>query len=547
MKVKTIKGEVLIVGGGAAGLRAAIAAKEANVNVLIVSKEAFGHAHSDKAMGGINVAIKSPATPQQHYQDTVKGGWYMSNQRLVYTFTQEMPDRVHDLISYGVKFDRLADGSFYTWAGGKQSAPLNLCAGDYTGREMMHGLAHQVRKLHVPFYPNHFITKLFTKKGRITGAFAIDTQTNEPTFFSAKAIILAAGGAGQLYKITSNEPTNTGEGYSMAADIGAELVDMEFVQFHPTGMAYPENVRGSLITEKVRGHKGKLFNAHGERFMQRYQPERMELAGRDEVARAIYTEIQEGRGTVHGGVYLDIRELGEVEIKRLVPEVYEKLKNIGVDITREQMEITPTMHHMMGGVKINEWGETNVHGFFAAGEVTGGIHGANRLGGNSLAEGQVFGRRAGMRAAEYAKKHGIMKPNTQQIEEELERIGGITTRGNGIPAKELRDTLKETMWTNVGIIRNTSDLQKAQGDVSRLRKESNTITRQSDSIVYALETIEMLHVAQLIIVAALQRTESRGAHYRSDYPTIDKEWEKNIVITQKGDTLHTKIVPTVKL
>lgn len=544
---ETITTDILILGGGGAGLRAAIESATLGQKVFIISKEAFGRAHTEKAMGGINVAIKAPATPEQHFGDTVKGGWYVGNQRLVDIFTREMPDRVHDLVSYGVNFDRLPDGSFYTWAGGKQSAPLNLCAGDYTGREMMHGLVAETQKRGVKFLADHYVTKLLARDNKIYGAVALNLQTGALVVIQTKAIILAAGGGGQLYKITSNEPSNTAEGYAFAFDIGAPLIDMEFIQFHPTGMAYPESVQGSLITEKVRGHKGKLFNSKGERFMTRYQPERMELAGRDEVARAIFTEVKEGRGTEHGGVYLDVRELGHDEILKLIPDVYEKFHAVGVDISKQQMEITPTMHHMMGGVKIDEWGATPVAGFFAAGEVTGGIHGSNRLGGNSLAEGQVFGRRAGIQASTYAKNATLSDIPHDLVAAEVKRVTSYKPQKQGKTYGDIRKKLKTTMWDNVGIVREESKLKRALTDIETLEDTMKDVTASdTPSLQAVLETAEMIKVARLITTAALARTESRGSHFRQDFPDMDKKWEKNILLSQKGKTIDVHVVNTVK-
>lgn len=544
---ETVVVDFLIIGGGGAGLRAAIEAAKRGTKLGVISKEAFGHAHTDKAMGGLNVAIKAPATPELHYQDTVKGGWYVNNHKLVHIFTHEMPARIHDLVSYGVEFDRLPDGSFYTWAGGKQTAPLNLCAGDYTGREMMQGLAHEVKKHKVPFYPNHFVIKLFSDKDGVYGALAFDNGTRKFIFFKTKAIMAAAGGAGQLYKITSNEPSNTGEGYVWGYDVGAELLDMEFIQFHPTGMAFPDKVRGKLITEKVRGHKGKLFNTKGERFMLRYQPERKELAGRDEVTRAIYTEVKEGRGTKHEGVYLDVRELGLPEIKKLIPEVYDNFKKVGVDISKEMMEISPTMHHMMGGIKINEWGETNVPGFFAAGEVAGGMHGANRLGGNSLAEGQVFGRRTGIRASELVAKTKSRKTPSDEISQEANRLTKLMKRKTGVSFSDIRKQMQQVMWDKVGIVRDGKMLKEAEKDIAAITREAKDMKATPKTLQAMLETEKMLQLARLIITPAILRKESRGAHFRSDYPTIDKKWEKNIIVRKKNGEIGTEIRETVRL
>ena len=305
MTIETIDTDVLIIGSGGAGLRAAIAATEAGVKVLVVAKELLKEAHTGWAMGGINVAIKNPATPQMHFEDTINGGWYVNNYKLARIFAEEMPARVHDLERYGVQFDRLPDGTYFTWASGKQTAPLNLCAGDYTGYEMMRGLLEEVYRLNIPFLENHYVAKLIKQGNKVVGAFLIDNQTSQYKIVQAKATIVATGGGGNMYRINTNAPSNTGEGYAWGLDLGAILVDMELVQFHPTGMAHPPEKRGSLVTEKVRGNGGILKNKDGERFMVRYQPKHLELAGRDEVTRAIYQEIQEGRGTEHGGVYLD--------------------------------------------------------------------------------------------------------------------------------------------------------------------------------------------------------------------------------------------------
>src|SRR5437660_609454 len=420
--VETIETDILIIGSGGSGLRAAIEATEClsadlsvasapaalvggkarqrGAGVLVVAKEFLKDAQTGWAMGGLNVAMKEPATPLMHFEDTINGGWYINNYKLARIFAEEMPDRIHDLESYGVKFDRLPDGSYFVWAGGKQSAPLNLCAGDYTGREMMQGLLAEVERLHIPFLEYHYVARLLKQGDWVVGAFLIDNQTGAYKVVRAKATIVATGGGGNMYQINTNAPSDTGEVYAWALDVGAELADMEMVQFHPTGMAYPPEKRGILVTEKVRGNGGILKNKHGERFMQRYQPQRLELAGRDEVTRAIYQEIAEGRGTEHGAVYLDVTHWEEGKAEKLVPDVFAAHMAVGIDIRKQMMEITPSMHHMMGGFVINEWGETNVAGLYAIGEVTTSVHGANRLGGNSLAEGQVFGRRAGIHAAE---------------------------------------------------------------------------------------------------------------------------------------------------
>lgn len=546
---ETTATDVLIIGGGGAGLRAAIEAAKHNVKVLIVIKEPLGVAHTSMAAGGLNVAIKAPATSKQHYDDTIKGGWHVNNHKLVKIFSEEMPDRIYDLESYGVKFDRLPDGSFYTWAGGKQSAPLNLCAGDYTGREMMQGLKAEVLRLKIPSLPNHFVTKLLKSKNQVVGAFAIDQKTGKCKIILAKATVVATGGAGQLYEITSNAPSNTGEGYAWGLDVGAKMIDMEFVQFHPTGMVYPEQLRGALVTEKVRGHGGKLINNKGERFMTRYQPERMELAGRDEVARAIYQELQEERGTKHGGIYLDVTHWKKGDVEKLIPEVFQTHMEVGIDIRKQKMEIAPTMHHMMGGFKINEWGETSIPGLFATGEITASIHGANRLGGNSLAEGQVFGRRAGIRSAEYSQDVilSLKDEESKDIVNEIARVEALKKRKTGIKPHILIKKLKMLMWKYAGMIRDEKNMQKGLSELKKLQQEATNVSAKGkEELQVALELIEMLKVAEMIIVAALEREESRGAHFRSDFPKMDDQWERNIILQKKKDKITTEIVSVIK-
>jgi succinate dehydrogenase/fumarate reductase flavoprotein subunit len=502
-------------------------------------------------MGGLNVAMKAPATPQMHFKDTIDGGWFINNYKLVKIFSEEMPERIHDLEQYGVKFDRLPDGSYFTWAGGKHSAPLNLCAGDYTGREMMQGLLAELDRLAIPFLEYHYVTKLIKQSGRVVGAFLIDMKTGEYKFVQAKATIVATGGGGHMYQINTNAPSNTGEGYAWALDVGAELVDMEMIQFHPTGMAYPPEKRGKLVTEKVRGggiSKGLLKNKLGERFMERYQPERLELAGRDEVTRAIFQEIQEGRGTSHGAVYLDITHWEDGEAERIVPDVFAEHMEIGVDIRKQMMEITPSMHHMMGGFVINEWGETNIAGLYAIGEVTASIHGANRLGGNSLAEGQVFGRRAGIHAAAYSKNVETAYIAQQALDAEVSRIEDFLQRKAGAQASVILQEIQSIMWHKVGIIRDAEKLALAQQEIKKLQDEAHSLCAEDKSQVQpCLEVQDMLKTAEVIILAALQRQESRGAHFRSDYPQLDPAWEKNIrVYKDQEGKLVTKVVSLVK-
>ncbi len=546
--IQKLDTDVLIIGSGGSGLRAAIAAAEKGVQALVVAKEFLLEAHTGMAMGGINVAMKSPATPKQHFEDTIKGGWFINNYKLARIFAEEMPDRIRDLESYGVKFDRLADGSYFTWASGKTSAPLNLCAGDFTGREMMQGLVAELKRCQIPYLEYHYVTKLFKQDNKVVGAFLIDSKTGEYKVVQAKATIVATGGGGNMYQVHTNARSNTGEGYAWALDVGAELVDMEMIQFHPTGMAYPPEVRGTLVTEKVRGNGGILKNKLGERFMMRYQPERLELAGRDEVARAIYQEIQEGRGTDHGAVYLDTTHWEEGKVEKLVPDVFANHMDVGIDIRKQMMEITPSMHHMMGGFVINEWGETSIEGLYAVGEVTASVHGANRLGGNSLAEGQVFGRRAGLRSSEYSQSHKNTAVNQSALDAEVTRLNAVLQKKEGVKVGTILKKIKSVMWNEVGIIRDADKLQQAKQEIKKLEKEAQSLYARDVAEQQAcLEVQDMLRVAETIILSAIVRTESRGAHYRLDYPELDSDWEKNIRVYQDAQgKLCTKLVPLTK-
>lgn len=544
--------DILVIGAGGAGLRGAIAAKEAGANVLLVGKEVLGCAHTGMAMGGMNVAIVPPATPAFHAQITNEGGYFITNQKIVKTFTEEMPDRVRDLERYGVMFDRTDKGAFYVWAGPKQKYPLNVCVGDYTGREMMQGLVDELRKLQIPYRDEFFISKVLIKQRRVVGAVGMDLKTGDLTVFQTKSILVATGGAGRMYAVTTNAASNTGDGYALALDVGCDLVDMEMVQFHPTGMAYPPSSRGVLVTEKVRAHGGILKNKNGERFMSRYFPKEMELAKRDEVSRAIYQEVKEGRGTAHDAVYLYVNHWPKEEILDKIPDVYGLYKNVGVDISKEPMEVYPSMHHMMGGIRIDEWGKTNVEGLFAAGEAAGGVHGANRLGGNSIAEGQVFGRRAALSAVSYARVHGFDVLPDASVAAERRRIDAYRKSDHGIAPHSIEQKLKQIMWEYVGIYRDEAELTHAKKALKQLAAEvrnmraRTTIKQRNRDIQDCLEVANMLQTAQAVVDAAILRKESRGAHSRIDYPVALDAWKKNIVVRRRNNEIVTSIVSLVE-
>jgi succinate dehydrogenase / fumarate reductase flavoprotein subunit len=406
--------DVLIIGAGGAGLRAAIAAAEKGLSVGIVSKSLLGKAHTVMAEGGIAAAMSNVDPDdswRQHFIDTMNSGKFLNNWRKVEIYTKEAPEGVYELEQWGALFNRTPEGKISQRPFGGHTYRRLAHVGDRTGLEMIRTLQEKALATDAKVYMETTVTRLFKDaRGRIIGALAYTRENGKFIYFKTKAVVMATGGWGRIYKVTSNSWEGTGDGVILAYEAGAELVDMEMVQFHPTGMVWPPGARGILVTEGVRGEGGVLRNADGERYMERYDPDKMELSTRDVVARANYTEVQEGRGTPHGGVYLDITHLGYDNIMKKLPTMYEQfLKLADIDISREPMEVFPTVHYNMGGIKVEpENCATNVPGLFAAGEAAGGLHGANRLGGNSLGDLLVFGRRAGTGAAEYLEQseHG---------------------------------------------------------------------------------------------------------------------------------------------
>lgn len=534
--------DVLIIGSGGAGCRAAIEASIHDLDIMIVSKGlSFKSGCTTLAEGGYNAsfaAVDYADTPEAHFEDTLKGGAYLNDPELVRILVDEAPQRLIELESFGALFDRQESGEINQRPFGGQTFRRTCFQGDRTGHEMMSALKEEVIRRNITTMDEIMITSLIKSEDdqKVIGATGLSLKDSKFLIFKAKSVIFASGGAGWLYPVTSNTLQKTGDGFSASYDAGADLLDMEQVQFHPTGMIHPESRKGVLVTEAVRGEGGKLINAKDERFMKNYDP-RGELATRDVVARAIYNEIREGRGTPRGGVYLDVTHLPDEVIEEKLETMLLQFLDVGVDIRREPMEVAPTAHHFMGGIKINERGESTVKNLFAAGEVTGGIHGANRLGGNALADTQVFGKRAGETAAKNAHQEKI-ESNDDFVDKEEKRIKSFFKNGCYYPF-EIKKELEEVMWKNAAIIRNEKGLKEALDrimnlkDMARDLKVQNIVSYNKD-LLDALEVVKMLEVAELVVKSAILRRESRGAHYREDFPKTKDEWKKSIVFNKGG-------------
>lgn len=540
--------DVLVVGSGGAGCRAAIEASKFNLNVTIVSKGlSFKSGCTTLAEGGYNAAfgyVDSEDSVDVHFQDTMKGGAYLNDMRLVRILVDEAQERLIELESFGAIFDRQESGKLNQRPFGGQSFRRTCFQGDRTGHEMMMALKEEVTRQKIKTLDEVAVTSLIMDKDndRVIGACGVSLRDTKFLVFKAKSVILASGGAGWLYPVTSNAIQKTGDGYSLAYNAGADMLDMEQVQFHPTGMLYPDSRRGVLVTEAVRGEGGKLFNVNMERFMKNYD-ERGELATRDVVARAIYNEIREGRGTENGGVYLDVTHLPPEDVEEKLETMLLQFLDVGVDIRKEAMEVAPTAHHFMGGVKISPNCETNIKNLYAAGEVTGGVHGANRLGGNALADTQVFGKRAGEAAAKNAKLYEF-EYNEAQVDMEEDRLLELFKDGTVYP-HELRTELMEIMWENTAIIRNEDGLKRALNKIEELKQKISNMKVPSGSgynknLLDALEIKNMLTVASLVTQSALIRRESRGSHYREDYPETDDRWKRSIVMNKNKDFRYLK-------
>ena len=466
-RYETREHDVLIIGAGGAGLRAAVAAAEHGLSVGIVTKSLLGKAHTVMAEGGIAAAVGNVDPDdswRQHFIDTMKSGKFLNNWKMVETFTKEAPDRVYELEQWGALFNRTPQGKISQRPFGGHTYRRLCHVGDRTGLELIRTMQEKVLATDAEIYMETTITRLFKKEGRVVGALAYTRENGKFVHFKAKAVIMATGGWGRIFKVTSNSWEGTGDGVVLGYDAGAELVDMEMMQFHPTGMVWPPGVRGLLVTEGVRGEGGLLRNSEGVRYMENYDAEKMELSTRDVVARANYTEVQEGRGSEHGGVYLDITHLGYDGIMKKLPTMYEQfLKLADIDISREPMEVFPTVHYTMGGIKIHpETAASSVPGLFAAGEVAGGLHGANRLGGNSLSDLLVFGRRAGEGAAAYIEEsvHSADIDEGEVLHEISRVLEPLENKEEGESPYLIQQELQEAMMEHANLMRDGDSLER---------------------------------------------------------------------------------------
>ena len=555
-KYETHEHDVLIIGAGGAGLRAAIEALGQGVKVGVVCKSLLGKAHTVMAEGGIAAAIANVDKSDDwrtHFRDTMRGGKFLNNWRMAHIHAQESPDRVRELEQWGAVFDRTGDGEILQRAFGGHTFKRLCHVGDRTGLEMIRTLQDRGVHLGIDVYMECAITRLLKDGEHIAGAIGYWRETGRFVIFKAKSVVIATGGIGKAWRITSNSWEYTGDGMALAYDAGAELMDMEFVQFHPTGMVWPPGVQGILVTEAVRGEGGILQNKDGERFMERYDPEKMELSTRDVVARAIYTEVREGRGTEHGGAYLDISHKPAEYVKRKLPSMYHQFRELAdVDITRGPMEVGPTCHYMMGGIRVEaETEEATTPGLFAAGEAAAGLHGANRLGGNSLSDLLVFGRRAGIAAAEHSKHVDSLEIDAQQVEEAEREMLAPFERTDGDSPYEIHRQLQETMQDYVGIFRNEEDLKLGLARIQTLKARAGRVRVEGSRLFnpgwhLARDLKSMITVSEAVALSALAREESRGAHSRIDYPKYDDRWGKqNNIIVRAGEemTLRQRETP----
>ena len=591
MNLQRHKYDVLVIGAGGAGLRAAVEAREAGLSVAIICKSLFGKAHTVMAEGGAAASmgnVNDNDSWMVHFRDTMRGGKFLNHFRMAELHAKEAPDRIWELETWGALFDRTKEGKISQRNFGGHEYPRLAHVGDRTGLEIIRTMQQKIVQLQqkdgrefgdmeakIKVFAECTITEILKENGKIAGAYGYWRETGEEILFEAPAVVIATGGVGKTFKITSNSWEGTGDGHALALKAGANLVDMEFLQFHPTGMVWPPSVRGILVTESVRGEGGILTNSEGERFMFKYIPDVFkdkyadneaeadrwyvdqdnnrrppELLPRDEVARAINTEVKAGRGTEHGGVYLDVSKRIPAEvIKKRLPSMWHQFYELaGVDITKEAMEVGPTCHYVMGGVEVepDTAAAVGVPGLYAAGEVAGGMHGSNRLGGNSLTDLLVFGRRAGAGAAQYVKSAGANPVSDTTIKAAADRIEAPFSREGGENSYSLHAELQEVTHNLVGIIRTRTEIEEAIAKIADIRARSKNVAvaggrKFNPGFHLAFDLDNMLLVAESTAKSALLREESRGGHTRDDFPGMNNVWRQvNHISSFDGNQVNIK-------
>ena len=544
-KNNTHVSNVLVIGTGGAGLRAAIEAKKEGVDVIVLGKRLKEDAHTVLAAGGINASFGN-VDPQdsweQHFADTMLEGYGLADPQSVEIMAKESPELVSEIDEWGANLAKLSDGKLDQRFFGAHTFRRTCYSGDYTGRSVLNALIKKASDLKIPILDSQYVTELLVHKEICFGVMAFDIKTGERTVFLADSVILAAGGHTRIWrKSSSRRNENTGDGFYLSLKAGCSLQDMELVQFHPTGMVIPEEMAGTLVTEAVRGEGGRLINGNGERFMENYDPERMELSARDKVAMANYTEIIEGRGTPNNGVYLDISHKSKDMIIEKLPRMYRQfLDSLMIDISNTPMEVSPTAHYSMGGVIVDsDTHKTNIEGLYAAGEVASGLHGANRLGGNSLAEILIFGRRAGRSASERSKNIDAQYRSKKCIKLAHDKINSFIKSGSQM-ARPLQRELRNIMWEHCGVVRDASKLKKGLEKIDGLKKSLIELDVRPNSegfedLMLAFDLEGSIISASATLLSAAKRQESRGAHQRTDYKEIDNSFNLNIKVNMDSD------------
>jgi succinate dehydrogenase flavoprotein subunit len=550
---RTETANVLVIGTGAAGWRAAIAATQAGAQARLLGKRPQLDAHTVLASGGINAALgtRDPEdSPEQHFADTWREGYFLGNPRMIEIMARESPAIVRELADWGCDFARTPDGELDQRYFGAHKWRRTCYAGDFTGRAIQRTVAAKGAELGIAVEDDQYVSRLLVADGTCFGALAFDLHTGERTVHLADAVVLATGGHTRLWRRSSSRrDENYGDGLRLALEAGCRLMDMELVQFHPTGMVHPEEAAGTLVTEAVRGEGGVLRNALGERYMERYDAERLELSSRDRVSLANYTEIVEGRGGPHGGVFLDISHRPKSYIAEKLPRMYRQfIEWQMLDISREPMEVAPTAHYSMGGIVVDpETHATDVPGLYAAGECVGGLHGANRLGGNSLGEALIAGRAAGVAAAAFSTQREMFSRSRQAINEALDELDDLTRPGEEL-GRPLQRRLRDLMWENAGVVRTEDGLRKGLNELASIREASALVDVRPGAegwtdLAHALDLRAGLVAAEATLRSSIERRETRGAQIRADYPGLDPSLQVNLHVDARMEPWAVPVPP----